>query len=166
MTNRYKKYIWITFQLVIASCDTVSCRIRITMGRIRDRSGLFVLTTPDGQYLYMNKEISKRYFTASQATTGNIEFFKKKKDANTIRMFVLGESAALGFPYPNNISFQRMLKYELQKNNPSKNIEIINLSLTAINSTHSMTSEKNWQNTNRMRSSSTEDTMNITVHWV
>ena len=92
------------------------------------------LTTPDRQYLYLNKDISKRYFTISQATTGNIEFFRKKKDAKTIRMFVLGESAALGFPYPNNISFQRMLKYELQKTNLQKNIEIINLSLTAINS--------------------------------
>lgn len=92
------------------------------------------LTTADNQYFYMNKNISKRYFTSSQATTGDIEFFKTTKDSNTVRMFVLGESAALGFPYPNNISFQRMLKYELQKYNPNKNIEIINLSLTAVNS--------------------------------
>lgn len=40
----------------------------------------------------------------------------------------------MGFPYPNNISFQRMLKYQLQKTNPDKDIEIINLALTAINS--------------------------------
>lgn len=92
------------------------------------------LTTPDGQYLYLNKDISKRYFTISQATTGNIQFFRKKKGGHTIRMFVLGESAAMGFPYPNNISFQRMLKYQLQKDYPQKEVEIINLSLTAINS--------------------------------
>lgn len=94
---------------------------------------LFLITEND-QYFYMNKDISKRYFISSQATTGNIEFFKKTKDKNTIRLFVLGESAALGFPYPNNISFQKMIKYELQKYNPNKDIEVINLSLTAINS--------------------------------
>ena len=67
--------------------------------------------------------------------TGNVEiFFGKKKQKNTFRIFVLGESAAMGFPYPNNISFQRMLKYQLQKTNPDKDIEIINLALTAINS--------------------------------
>lgn len=92
------------------------------------------LTTENNQYLYMNKDISKRYFTHSQATTGNIEFFKKNKDEKTLRIFVLGESAALGFPYPNNISFQKMIKYELQKRNPDKDIEVVNLSLTAINS--------------------------------
>lgn len=92
------------------------------------------LATPDGHYLYMNKDISKRYFTLSQATTGNPEFFKKEKDSRTFRMFVLGESAALGFPYPNNISFQRMLKYALREANPQRDIEIVNLSLTAVNS--------------------------------
>ena len=92
------------------------------------------LQTPKGDYLCLNKDISKRYFTQSQATNGNIEFFKKKKQTNTFRVFVLGESAAMGFPYTNNISFQRMLKYQLQKDNPEKDIEIINLSLTAINS--------------------------------
>lgn len=92
------------------------------------------LTTANNQYYYLNKDISKRYFTTGQATTGNVEFFKKNKDANTFRLFVLGESAALGFPYPNNISFQRMLKYTMQQNYPDKDIEIINLSLTAINS--------------------------------
>ena len=92
------------------------------------------LQTPQGDYLYLNKDISRRYFTHSQATNGNVEFFRKKKRANTFRVFVLGESAAMGFPYPNNISFQRMLKYHLRKANPDKDVEIINLSLTAINS--------------------------------
>lgn len=92
------------------------------------------LTTANNQYYYLNKDISKRYFTTGQATTGNVEFFKKNKDADTFRLFVLGESAALGFPYPNNISFQRMLKYTMQQRYPDKDIEIINLSLTAINS--------------------------------
>ncbi|MCY4778215.1 tetratricopeptide repeat protein [Sphingobacterium sp. UT-1RO-CII-1] len=92
------------------------------------------LTTPDNNYHYLNKNISKRYFNGEQASHGNAEFFKTQKDSNTFRLFVLGESAALGFPYPNNIAFSRMLKYILQENYPHKDIEVINLSFSAINS--------------------------------
>lgn len=132
--NRIKTLYWLLFSLLLPFVLLLLIEAGLRYIHYGTNLDDIFLTTPDGKYLYMNKNISKRYFTSSQATTGNIEFFKKKKDINTIRMFVLGESAALGFPYPNNISFQRMLKYELQKNNPQKNIEIINLSLTAINS--------------------------------
>lgn len=92
------------------------------------------LTTEDGQYYYINKDITKRYFRKGQATTGNAEFFKAHKDLNTMRLFVIGESAALGFPYPNNIAFSRMLKYALKQTYPEKDIEVVNLSFSAINS--------------------------------
>lgn len=92
------------------------------------------LTTEDGRYHYINKDITKRYFPKGQATTGNAEFFKKNKDNRTIRFFVIGESAALGFPYPNNITFSRMLKYTLKETYPDKDIEVINLSFSAVNS--------------------------------
>ena len=92
------------------------------------------LTTPDRQYFHINKDITKRYFASGQATTGVVDFFKARKDARTFRLFVLGESAALGFPYPDNISFPRMLKYALMESFPEKDIEVINLSFSAVNS--------------------------------
>jgi hypothetical protein len=92
------------------------------------------LTTPDKQYFYINKDITKRYFASGQATTGVVDFFKTRKDPRTFRLFVLGESAALGFPYPDNISFPRMLKYALMESFPEKDIEVINLSFSAVNS--------------------------------
>jgi tetratricopeptide (TPR) repeat protein len=86
-------------------------------------------------FLYLNPEVAKRYFTVSQnATYGNKEVFCKKKGGNTFRAFVLGASTAIGFPYYHNGSFARMLQYRLQRTFPDKNFEIINLSLTAINS--------------------------------
>ena len=92
------------------------------------------LTTPDRQYFHINKDITKRYFASGQATTGVVDFFKARKDARIFRLFVLGESAALGFPYPDNISFPRMLKYALMESFPEKDIEVINLSFSAVNS--------------------------------
>ncbi len=96
---------------------------------------LFVKYKDNADYLVFNPDASKRYFTNRDiATTGNSEIFKKKKDNNTIRLFILGESTTIGYPYYHNGSFHRWLQYRLTHDYPDKNFEIINLSLTAVNS--------------------------------
>lgn len=96
---------------------------------------LFVEFKDNKDYLIFNPDASKRYFTNEDiATTGNTELFKKKKDSNTLRIFVLGESTTIGYPYFHNGSFHRWLQYRLTRMYPDKNFEIINLSLTAVNS--------------------------------
>jgi tetratricopeptide (TPR) repeat protein len=96
---------------------------------------LFVAYPADESFLVFNPEASKKYFTDQQiATTGNVEPFSKKKDANTIRIFVLGESTTIGYPYFHNGSFHRWLQYRLMHSYPDKNFEIVNISLTAVNS--------------------------------
>lgn len=96
---------------------------------------LFTEYKPNKDYLVFSPDASKRYFMDSRfAPTGNRELFKKKKDTNTIRFFILGESTTIGYPYFHNGSFHRWLLYRLMHTYPDKNFEIINLSLTAINS--------------------------------
>jgi tetratricopeptide (TPR) repeat protein len=96
---------------------------------------LFIEYKDNSDYLVFNPDASKRYFTDQDiATVGNSEIFKKKKDSNTIRIFVLGESTTIGYPYFHNGSFHRWLQYRLMHNYPDKNFEIISLSLTAVNS--------------------------------
>lgn len=92
-------------------------------------------TDKTGKFYYLNPQIGKRYFTNEiNATNGNMDFFRKEKTSGTFRIFVLGGSTALGFPYLYNGAFPQMLKYQLQRHYPDLNIEMINLSLTAINS--------------------------------
>jgi tetratricopeptide (TPR) repeat protein len=96
---------------------------------------LFIEYPENKNYLVFNPEASKKYFTHQDfATIGNRELFKKKKDAKTLRIFVLGESTTIGYPYFHNGSFHRWLQYRLMHNYPDRNFEIINLSLTAVNS--------------------------------
>jgi tetratricopeptide (TPR) repeat protein len=96
---------------------------------------LFIEYKGDKDYLVFNPDASKKFFTEQQiATKGNSEIFKKKKENNTIRIFVLGESTTIGYPYFHNGSFHRWLQYRLIHVYPDKNFEIINLSLTAVNS--------------------------------
>ncbi|MDH7460041.1 hypothetical protein QEG73_02085 [Chitinophagaceae bacterium 26-R-25] len=96
---------------------------------------LFVEDKQNRDYWVMNQDASKKYFPDQTiATTGNKEPFKKEKNPNTIRIFVLGESTTIGYPYFHNGSFHRMLFYRLMHSMPDKNFEIVNVSLTAVNS--------------------------------
>ena len=96
---------------------------------------LFIEHPANNEYLVVNSSASKRYFLdPTFAPTGNKELFKKKKAPNTLRLFVLGESTTVGYPYFHNGSFHRWLLYRLMHTYPDTNFEIINLSLTAVNS--------------------------------
>ncbi|GAB4022831.1 hypothetical protein [Spirosoma koreense] len=96
---------------------------------------LFIDYPEDKNYLILNPDASKKYFTNQRiATTGNVEVFKKKKDPATLRIFVLGESTTIGYPYFHNGSFHRWLQYRLMHTFPDRNFEIVNLALTAVNS--------------------------------
>lgn len=84
-------------------------------------------------FVYNNPDVSKKYFINEQdAASPYLQIFQKRKASNTFRIFVLGESSAVGFPYDHNGSFARQLEYRLDRTFPDENIEIINLSVTAI----------------------------------
>src|SRR5580692_2213414 len=96
---------------------------------------LFIEYPGNKDFLVFNPAASKRYFTDQNiATTGYVEPFKKEKDPNTMRIFVLGESTTIGYPYFHNGSFHRWLQYRLMRSFPDKKLEIVNISLTAVNS--------------------------------
>ena len=96
---------------------------------------LFVSSEANKNLLVMNRDISKKYFTIEKnATMGNRDEFYRQKNSETLRFFVLGASSSIGYPYGHNGAFPRMLKYRLQFEYPNTTIEIINLSLTAVNS--------------------------------
>ncbi len=96
---------------------------------------LFVESEQFPGYYVMNEFASEKFFmSADKATSGYYEPFSMKKTDDTYRIFVLGESTTVGFPYGFNGSFHRWLKYRLMFTFPDVNFEIINLSLTAVNS--------------------------------
>ncbi len=96
---------------------------------------LFMEAPDRPDYLVLNPAAAKRYFiNPAFAPTGNSELFKKNKEKSTLRIFVLGESTTIGYPYFHNGSFHRWLLYRLMHEFPDREFEIINLSLTAVNS--------------------------------
>jgi lysophospholipase L1-like esterase len=98
-------------------------------------TALFIEDSKKPGFVSNNAYVSNRFFTNLQdAPNSYTQTFKKKKSPNTFRIFVLGESSALGFPYSHRGSFPRMLEYRLDKTFQDKEFEIINLSITAVNS--------------------------------
>ena len=95
---------------------------------------LFVEDPQQKGFLVMNQYTSEKYFTETEnATIGNFEPFQKQKAEGTFRIFVLGESTTIGYPYMHNGSFHRWLQYRLMHTFPNKEFEVINLALTAVN---------------------------------
>jgi tetratricopeptide (TPR) repeat protein len=87
------------------------------------------------KYLRCNPNVARRYFyIQTKVPNPPKQLFLKQKPSNGFRIFVLGESSAAGFPYSTNVSFPNILERGLANTFPEKNIEVINISITAINS--------------------------------
>jgi tetratricopeptide (TPR) repeat protein len=102
-----------------------------------DRTDFFLDGAPVGMpdTLTDNRVFNRRFFPASMAQTPPPVPFAipAVKDPRTVRIFVLGESAAMGFPDPSS-SFARVLEAMLRERYPHAHFEVINASMVAINS--------------------------------
>ncbi len=83
----------------------------------------------------INPDIGRKYFTGSNFNPNTIEdVFDQHKKENSFRIFVLGGSSAQGFPYNPMGSFSRYIKKRLEIVYPDTRIEVVNISMTAVNS--------------------------------
>jgi len=97
---------------------------------------LFATETIGGrEYYIMNPDVKGRYFTRVAFTpTTSADYFPVRKPAGAFRVFCLGGSTTVGFPYGYAGSFPFLLRERLQRLFPGKTIEVINLGMTATNS--------------------------------
>jgi tetratricopeptide (TPR) repeat protein len=80
-----------------------------------------------------NPRFGWRFFPRNIAREFTPFTFVEGKTNNTCRIFVLGESAAQGVPYPS-FNFGRILKVMLKEMYPGVNFEVIVVAMAAINS--------------------------------
>lgn len=90
---------------------------------------------PGGDLLRPNRMVARRYFTGQDAPPAPpADLFRATKPSRALRLFVLGESTAAGFPYPRNGTFSRALRDALQDVLPRDTVEVVNLGIAATNS--------------------------------
>jgi tetratricopeptide (TPR) repeat protein len=101
-----------------------------------DNMNLFIQIPEKGyeNYMMVNPEIGKKYFQKLEYTSPANDIFLKKKPENTFRIFVMGSSVVYGFPYDRNLMFSRILHKQLEDAWPDTEFEVVNTSITAINS--------------------------------
>jgi tetratricopeptide (TPR) repeat protein len=91
---------------------------------------------PDEQYKeyrIVNPHVGAKYFQRLEYTEPARDIFLRNKPADCFRIFVMGSSTVVGFPYENNLMFSRILQERLQDAYPDKKIEMVNTAITAIN---------------------------------
>ena len=83
----------------------------------------------------INPDIARRYFFITHNVPYTIQdTFDKVKKKNAFRIFILGGSSAEGYPFAPPGSFSRYIRDRLKLLYPSHEIEVVNLSMTAVNS--------------------------------
>jgi tetratricopeptide (TPR) repeat protein len=97
---------------------------------------LFVKEDLGAKSLYvMNPEVKGRYFTHVNFTPNTSpDYFEIPKRPGAFRIFCLGGSTTVGFPYGFIGSFSSFLRQRMKALFPEIDIEIINLGMTATNS--------------------------------
>ncbi|MFM1904109.1 MAG: hypothetical protein RLZZ440_2009 [Planctomycetota bacterium] len=90
---------------------------------------------PSGdQVAIVEPAASKPYFFANPSRPGYAEEtnFLMPKPAGTVRVFIVGESAAKGYPQPRNLSVAAFLQAMLADVWPDRTVEVISLGTTAV----------------------------------
>jgi len=88
-----------------------------------------------GRYLGPGRRVAARYFPrAKSLPTPPVDAFLVEKPTHGMRIFVMGESAAAGFPYPANAALSGVVQDALQDVLPNDTIEVVNLGIAATNS--------------------------------
>jgi len=97
-------------------------------------TSFFLQTKINGQdYFVPNDKFGFRFFPAALARTPAAQRMAVKKSPDTYRIFVFGESAAMGDPDPSYGAW-RYLQTLLRERYPGTDFEVICVAMTAINS--------------------------------
>lgn len=91
-------------------------------------------STPDGEVVWReNRNFTAPFFGKALVRRPQPVRLPLKKAPGTVRIFILGSSAAMGDPEPA-FSLARVLEVQLRAAYPSVRFEVINAAVTAINS--------------------------------
>src|SRR6266702_2855142 len=93
----------------------------------------FFIKTDDGHHYTANRSFGWRFFPRETSTAPHPFLMPVQKAPGTLRVFILGESAALGTPAPP-FGFGRILEVMLREQYPNRRIEVINAAMRGIDS--------------------------------
>jgi tetratricopeptide (TPR) repeat protein len=132
--RRYALLLGVTLALPLLVLGGIEVALRLA--NPNDGLPLFIRAPAvKGDYLVANRSVGERWFSGIDNPPAPAhEAFAREKPKRGFRVFVMGESAAAGFPYPRNVEFSRLLADVLRDVLPRDSVEVINLAIAATNS--------------------------------
>jgi hypothetical protein len=134
--SKSRKTIYSIISILLPFILLIFLELILRISGYGDNHSLFI-THPDKgfeNYYVVNPEIGKKYFRKMEYSAPAKDRFLKKKPTDVFRIFAMGSSTVVGFPYDNNLMFPRILSERLRDAYPGKKIEMVNTAITAINS--------------------------------
>lgn len=132
---RSRRTIWI-YRLLLASVAPivvlVSLEVGLRMGGYGYSTDFFV-PSKDGEYWVENPKFAWQFYSPDSRLKPHPFRLKQSKPTDSLRIFVLGGSAALGTPEPA-YGFVRLLERMLTSAFPEQSFEVINAAMPGINS--------------------------------
>ena len=93
----------------------------------------FFVRTPSSDFYTTNQKFAWQFFSRKTVVKPFLFSVAAKKPPGTLRICILGESAAMGTPDPA-FSFGRILEAMLQRQHPQTSFEVMNAAMRGINS--------------------------------
>jgi tetratricopeptide (TPR) repeat protein len=87
------------------------------------------------EWYQINRSYLKTYFPAQEALVPDFKpsLLRKQKTSSTFRILCIGESSMFGVPYQMTANIPGLLRAQLRHLYPNKEIEVVNLGASAIN---------------------------------
>jgi tetratricopeptide (TPR) repeat protein len=134
-TRPPKRRFW--FRIVAAILPLVllgALEAGLRLGGYGYPTSFFLADSQNGERLFTeNPKFGWRFFPPSIARAPQPLMLQVRKLAGTVRIFLFGESAAMGDPDPA-YGFGRQLERILRARHPGRQVEVVNVAMTAINS--------------------------------
>ena len=131
-----RRQVWFRLTAAVLVPGLMLCLAEMTLRWVRYgySTSFFVPVERDGKRWWVeNDRFGWRFFPPSVARAPAPVVMSASKSPGTCRIFILGESAALGDPRPA-FGFGRYLEVLLQERFPTTRFEVVNVAMTAINS--------------------------------
>jgi len=124
----------VTLLLVLPALLLVGLEVGLRLAGYGYSTGVFKkIRIGETDYFINNEQFSLRFFPPQLARWPDSFLMPATKPPDTIRIFIFGESAAMGDPQPA-YGASRYLEVLLRQRFPGKKFEVINLGITAVNS--------------------------------
>ena len=135
--SQARRRIFLAITLLVPALVLGAAELALRIAGVGALEPLFVPVPADTRYLQPNPAVIQRFFPDPRdAPDVSIDttWFLRDKPRGLVRVFVLGESTAAGFPYGRWASPAALLQQRLARAYPGRDFEVISTAMAAVTS--------------------------------